>query len=53
MITKIVIFLIGILLGFAISWTYNQVTDKMSLAKGGFKLGKIIVNWILSKFKKQ
>lgn len=52
MIWYIVWFIIGFILGALVVWIYNQVTDKVKIAKAGYGIGKSILFYILSKFKK-
>ena len=40
MIWNIIWFIIGFILGALVIWLYNQVTDKIQLAKTGYGIGK-------------
>ena len=53
MLTDILIFLLGFLLGAVTLWVYGFVTDKVALAKTGYGLGKTIVVFFINKFKKK
>ena len=49
---SIVYFILGFILGFFTIWIYNQVTDKLKVAKFSFGLGKKVVSLILNTFRK-
>ena len=49
---NIIWFIIGFIIGTLVIWIYNQVTDKVQLAKTGYGIGKSILFYILNKFKK-
>ena len=53
MLTDILIFITGFIVGALVLWTYNFVTDKLNLAKTGYSLGKALVIFILNKIKKK
>ena len=50
MLIKIVIFLVGLVVGFLISWIYNFITDKLNIAKVSFSLGKKIIKFICKHY---
>jgi len=50
MLIKIVIFLVGLVVGFLISWIYNYITDKLNIAKVSFSLGKKIIKHIYKHY---
>lgn len=52
MVTNIIIFIIAYILGALTIWIYNQVTDKMKIAKAGYGIGKTLLLYIIGKFKK-
>lgn len=52
MVTNIIVFIIAYILGALTIWIYDQVTDKMKIAKVGYGIGKSILLYIVSKFKK-
>lgn len=49
---NILIFLFGFILGGLVVWIYDQITDKMKIAKTSFGIGKGIIYFILNKLKK-
>lgn len=49
---SILIFLFGFILGGLVVWIYDQITDKMKIAKTSFRIGKGIIYFILNKLKK-
>lgn len=49
---SILIFLFGFILGGLVVWIYDQITDKMKIAKTSFGIGKGIIYFILNKLKK-
>jgi hypothetical protein len=53
MLTNILIFIAGFIVGALVLWTYNFVTDKLNLAKTGYSLGKTLVIFILNKIRKK
>ena len=53
MLTDILIFIAGFLVGALVLWTYGFVTDKLNLAKTGYSLGKTLVIFILNKIRKK
>jgi hypothetical protein len=50
MIIKIVIFLVGLVVGFLLSWIYNFITDKLNIAKVSFSLSKKIIKHIYKHY---
>lgn len=52
MVTNIIIFIIAYILGALTIWIYDQVTDKMKIAKAGYGIGKTLLLYIIGKFKK-
>lgn len=52
MITNIIVFIIAYILGALTIWVYDQVTDKMKIAKAGYGIGKTLLLYIIGKFKK-
>ena len=52
MIWYVIWFLIGVIVGSLVTWTYGELTDKVKLAKTGYGLGKAFVLWIIRRFKK-
>jgi hypothetical protein len=52
MITNIIVFIIAYILGALTIWIYDQVTDKMKIAKAGYGIGKTLLFYIINKFKK-
>ena len=52
MLSDILIFLAGFILGSLMFWVYGFITDKIALAKTGYSLSKTIVMFIINKFKK-
>lgn len=50
MLIKIVIFLVGLVVGFLISWIYNFITDKLNIAKVSFSLGKRLIKLIFKHY---
>jgi len=49
----ILVFILGFCLGGFIVWTYNQVTDKVQMAKTGYSLGKRLMIYLKNKFIKK
>ena len=49
----ILVFILGFVFGSFIVWTYNQVTDKVQMAKTGYSLGKRLLIYLINKFKKK
>ena len=47
----ILVFILGFAFGGFIVWTYNQVTDKVQMAKTGYSLGKRLLIYLINKFK--
>lgn len=45
----IIWFLLGVLVGFLLSWGYSWLTDKLTLLKLGYSGGSFIVRWIYKK----
>ncbi len=46
----ILIFILGFCLGSFIVWIYNQVIDKVQMAKTGYSLGKRLMIYLKNKF---
>jgi multisubunit Na+/H+ antiporter MnhE subunit len=53
MLTNILIFIAGFIVGALVLWTYNFVTDKLNIAKTGYSIGKALVMFILNKIRKK
>ena len=53
MLTDILIFISGFIVGALVLWTYNFVTDKLNIAKTGYSIGKALVMFILNKIGKK
>jgi multisubunit Na+/H+ antiporter MnhE subunit len=53
MLTDILIFIAGFIVGALVLWTYNFVTDKLNIAKTGYSIGKALVMFILNKIGKK
>ena len=53
MLTDILIFIAGFIVGALVLWTYNFVTDKLNIAKTGYSIGKALVMFILNKIRKK
>lgn len=53
MLTDILIFIAGFILGAIVLWVYGFLTDKIALAKTGYGLGKTLVMFFINKFKKK
>lgn len=53
MLTDILIFIAGFIVGALVLWTYNFVTDKLNIAKTGYSIGKVLVMFILNKIRKK
>jgi hypothetical protein len=53
MLTDILIFIAGFIVGALVLWTYNFVTDKLNIAKTGYSIGKTLVMFILNKIRKK
>ena len=53
MLTDILIFIAGLVVGALVLWTYNFVTDKLNIAKTGYSIGKALVMFILNKIRKK
>ena len=53
MLTDILIFIAGFVVGALVLWTYNFVTDKLNIAKTGYSIGKALVMFILNKIRKK
>jgi len=49
----ILVFILGFIFGSFIVWAYNQVTDKIQIAKTGYSLGKHLLIYLVNKFKKK
>ena len=47
----ILVFVLGFVFGSFIVWTYNQITDKVQMAKTGYSLGKRLLIYLINKFK--
>jgi hypothetical protein len=50
MLTDILIFIAGFLVGALVLWTYGFVTDKLNIAKTGYNFGKAVVIFILNDY---
>jgi len=48
----ILVFILGFVTGSIIIWTYNQITDKVQMAKTGYGLGKRLLIYLINKFRK-
>ena len=53
MLTDILIFIAGFIVGALVLWTYNFVTDKLNIAKTRYSIGKALVMFILNKIRKK
>ena len=53
MLTNILIFIFGFIVGALVLWTYNFVTDKVTIAKAGYGISKTFVMYIINKFRKK
>jgi len=53
MLTDILIFIAGFIVGALVLWTYNFVTDKLNIAKTGYSIGKALIMFILNKIRKK
>ena len=53
MLTDILIFIAGFIIGALVLWTYNFVIDKLNIAKTGYSIGKALVMFILNKIRKK
>lgn len=53
MLTNILIFIAGFIVGALVLWTYGFVSDKLNIAKTGYSLGKVLVIFILNKIRKK
>ena len=49
----ILVFELGFVFGSFIVWTYNQVTDKVQMAKTGYSLGKRLLIYLINRFRKK
>ena len=49
----IVYVLIGMVIGFVLSWTYSFITDKINMIKLGYSGGSFIIKWIYNKYFKK
>ena len=47
----ILVFVLGFIFGGFIVWTYNQVTDKVQMAKTGYVLGKRLLIYLINRFR--
>lgn len=47
----ILVFILGFVFGGFIVWTYNQVTDKVQMAKTGYGLGKRLLIYLINRFR--
>jgi len=47
----ILVFILGFVFGGFIIWTYNQVTDKVQMAKTGYGLGKRLLIYLINRFR--
>lgn len=45
----ILTFIIGTIFGCFITWLYNQITDKIKIAKTGYSLCKQVYNYFMNK----
>lgn len=50
---NIIFLILGIIIGFIISWLYNFITDKLNLLKLGYSGSSFIIKWIYNKIKKK
>ena len=48
----IFVFILGFVIGSFVVWAYNQITDKVQMAKTGYSLGKRLLIYIINKFGK-
>ena len=49
----IFVFILGFVIGSLVVWIYNQITDKVQMAKTGYSLGKRLLIYLVNKFKKK
>lgn len=47
----VLVFILGFAFGSFVVWVYNQVTDKVQMAKTGYSLGKRLVIYFINKFQ--
>lgn len=50
---SVIWFVIGLVLGFLLFWTYSWITDKLNLLKLGYSGGSFVIKWIYNKFVKK
>ena len=49
-IISVICTLIGLVVGFLISWIYNFITDKLNIAKVSFSLSKRLIKLIYKHY---
>lgn len=47
----ILVFILGFVFCSFIVWIYNQVTDKVQMAKTGYGLGKRLLIYLINRFR--